>query len=232
MRVSISRIVALAAIPFLIYMIYIAGSWGVADVYARPAMSVLEKWRAGKIKLNGQDWDEIQANLSKALQHDPDNPDIHEYLALALEGALGAQSATDEEVISSRKAAYSHYKKSIAVRPTWPYAWVNLALVKYRLGEIDDEFFNAYKKAEQLGPWEPGVQKIIIEIGLHGWARFSQQDRLSTLDMISRAMEHTETRHSQNILQMVDQYGFLDYVCLLNKERSRVVDYCKKHKKN
>jgi len=67
MKLAISRMVSLIATPCLLYLIYIAGSWGLADVYAKLSITVLEKWRSENIALNGDDWDKLSADLSFAL---------------------------------------------------------------------------------------------------------------------------------------------------------------------
>ena len=77
---------SLIVIPCLLYLAYIAGSWSLADIYASSSIKVLERWRSDKITLNDDDWDKLRADLSYALEYDPDNPNIHQYLALALEG--------------------------------------------------------------------------------------------------------------------------------------------------
>jgi hypothetical protein len=47
-----------------------------------------------------------------------------------------------------------------------------VASVKYRLGQIDEEFFEALHKVVELGPWEPALQRLVIEIGMNEWNTF------------------------------------------------------------
>jgi len=127
----------------------------------------LEKWRSGNTTLDDDEWDKLRINLSYTLEHDPDNPNIHKYLALAIEGCFADVAPKNKAAMPFGHEASVHYKKSISLRPTWPFVWVNLALVKYRPGETDDEFYHALHKADELGPWEPGVQRMIVDVGLH-----------------------------------------------------------------
>ncbi len=161
------RLIALIAIPVFLYMIYIAGSWGLADVYYRPVMNELKDWRLGKITLEDKDWDELQLNLSKALALDPDNPEIHENLGLAIEGRFFGIVSKDTEAQPYRQLALEHYKKSILLRPVWSYAWAALSSVKYRLGQIDDELFQALHNVAKLGPWEPDLQRLVVVMGMN-----------------------------------------------------------------
>ena len=229
MKLTISRVLSLIAIPCLLYLTYIAGSWGLADVYARPSITVLEKWRSGSKTLNGDDWDKLRADLSYALKHDPDNPDIHEYLALAIEGRYAYIAPKNKEAMPSRREAYTHYKKAIALRPPGPFAWVNLALVKYRLGETDDEFYHALHKADELGPWEPSVQRVIVDIGLHYWNSLSRSERTFILNMIDKSLHHSSRKHSIDVLDLTKRYGALELTCLIHEDIDYVAQYCVKN---
>ena len=227
MKLTISRVLALIAIPCLLYLAYIAGNWSLADIYARPSIITLEKWRSEKITLSDDDWDELRTNLSYALEHDPDNPNIHEYLALAIEGRYAYIAPENEEAMPSRREAYTHYKKAILIRPTWPYAWVNLALVKYRLGETDDEFYHALHKADELGSWEPGVQRVIVDVGLHYWNSLARDERKFILNMIDKSLHHAERKHSMDVLKLTKRYGALELTCLIHEDIDYVNRYCK-----
>jgi len=229
MKLIILRVISLIAIPCLLYLAYIAGSWSLADVYARPSIKILEKWRSETITLNDDDWDKLRADLSYALKHDPDNPDIHEYLALAIEGRFANTAPENKEAMPSRRDAYSHYKKSILIRPSWPYVWVNLALVKYRLGETDDEFYHALHKADELGEWEPGVQRVIVDIGLHGWNSAPANEKKFVLDIIEKSLRHSARPHSFKVLKLTKRYDVLELVCVIHKDIDYVNQYCEEN---
>ena len=229
MKSTILRTMSLIVIPCLLYLAYIAGSWSLADIYASSSIKVLERWRSDKITLNDDDWDKLRADLSYALKHDPDNPDIHEYLALAIEGRFADIAPKNNEAMPSRREAYSHYKKSISLRPSWPYAWVNLSLVKYRLGETDDEFYHALHKADELGAWEPGVQRVIVDIGLHYWNSLSRNEREFVLNIIDKSLKHTIRKHSIDVLDLTKRYGKLELMCLIHEDIDYVYEYCMKN---
>ncbi len=208
-------------------MIYVAANWGIADVYYRPAMNQLRNWSLGKIELENIDWDELRIKLSKALELDPNNPEIHESLALAIEGRFSKAAPKDAEAEVFRKLALDHYRQSVKLRPVWPYAWSNMALVKFRLGQIDDEFYEALHNAERLGPWEPSIQRTVIELGLINWLVLPKSERTFVLDTISHALE----KQPNEALKIVNNHGHLDIICFIHKEKPRVVEYCDEYKK-
>ena len=222
-----SRILVATLIPVSLYMIFIAGSWGLADIYYRPAKIELKNWRSGKIELADKDWDRLRLNLSKALELDADNPEIHEMLALAMEGRFLNLASKDAGAQSSRQLALEHYRKSVLLRPAWPYAWAGLISVKYRLGQFDEDFFEALHNVVKLGPWEPGLQRLVIEIGLNEWNVFPIEEKKFVLEVVARALE----KQPGKILPLIKEKGFLDLICFINQGKTNVVEYCEKHKK-
>ncbi|GJM05308.1 MAG: hypothetical protein DHS20C09_12990 [marine bacterium B5-7] len=220
-----SRILALVVIPVILYMVYIAGSWGLADFYYRSAERELNNWQSGKITLEDKDWDRLRTNLTKAVDLDPNNPEFHEKLALSIEGRFLNVVSKEPKAQVYRDLALQHYRKSVQLRPVWPYAWANLASIKYRLGQIDEEFFEALHNVVKLGPWEPGLQRLVIEIGMNEIGAFPQEEVLFILEVVSRALE----KQPYKILELIKKKGFLDLICLLHKDNTLVVDYCKKY---
>lgn len=219
-----SRMIALVVIPALLYMIYIAGSWGLADVYFRAAVKELSHWQSGKITLEDKDWDRLRVDLSKAVELDPNNPEFHEKLAFAIEGRFLNVESKEPKAQVYRELALQHYRKSVHLRPVWAYAWANVASIKYRLGQIDEEFFEALHNVVKLGPWEPGLQRLVIEIGINEIGAFPQEEVLFVLEVVSRALE----KQPYKTLDLIKKKGFLDLICLLHKDNTLVVDYCKK----
>ncbi|MFQ5661084.1 MAG: tetratricopeptide repeat protein [Gammaproteobacteria bacterium] len=215
----------------MLYLCYVAGSWGLADVYARPAMNLLGKWKKGQVELKDEDWNRLRGKLSKALKLDPGNPDIHQWLGLAIEGPYARFGPGLIEAVSVRQRAADHYRESIRLRPVWPYAWVDLALAKYRLGEIDAEFYRALHTSIELGPWEPGVQKVVADIGMHLWDNLPKEERLFILDTIKHALLHSNRSHVNQMLKLVKQRGFLQFICLIVKNNNVVENYCGKELK-
>ena len=225
----IYRSISLLIIPIFVYSIFIAGKWGMADIYYQPEVIKFKKLRDKKIELTQEDWDISHSNLTKAMKLDPYNPYIHEYFALVLEGLAAVSNPQDKKADLYRQQALAHYKESIIFRPTWPHAWISLASSKYKLGQVDDEYYEALSKAEQFGSWELVVQKFIIDIGLHGWSDFSKENRAFTLEVISNAMQHSNIKHVINMLDVIRNRGYLNIVCLLHNDKDIVKNYCGRH---
>lgn len=222
----ISKLTTLIFIPISLMLIYVAGSWGLADVYYRPALNEIRSWIFGKNEINDERWEKLKLNLSKAQQLDPSNPYIYENLAIALEGRFAKVKSGNSNAEAYRQEALAHYLTSASLRPTWPYVWNSIMTVKYRLGEIDDEFFTAFKNAERLGRWEPDIQRMLVDIGLINWLKFPASERKYLLDIVSRSIEKQPVK----TMEIVNKNGLLDVICLLNKDKEDVNKYCNQYK--
>ena len=221
MKHGTARLLALCAIPLLIWLIYTAARWGVADLYYQPAVITLKKPHAATPPATERQ--SAEANLNKALKLDPHNPSIHEYLAAVM--AMPAGAAAESE--AALQQAMRHYRRSIALRPAWPYAWLGLAAAKYSAGQLDGEYYAALRQAARLGPSEQVVQRYIIELGLGAWANVPEENRLFTLGVIARAVRHSDRGHVRQALQIIQARGLLEAVCLLHRDEDIVDRYCR-----
>ncbi|MEM7027420.1 MAG: hypothetical protein AAF410_04255 [Pseudomonadota bacterium] len=203
-------------------MIYVAFTWGLADVYYRPSLNDIRSWIIEDKDINDDSWDRLYSNLMKAQQLDPSNPDIRENLAIALEGRYAKFAAGEIEAETNRNKALAHYRTSVSLRPSWPYAWNSLMAVKFRLGQIDKEFFNVFHQAERLGRWEPDIQRMLVNIGLMNWLQFPASERAYLLEIVKRSLQ----KQPNEILDIAKNYGLLDVICLLNKEIENVAKTC------
>ena len=219
-----ARWLALLSIALLIFPIYTAARWGIADLYYQPEVIKFKKLRDGNRELSEKDWQKAQTRLNKALGLDPNNPYIHEYLASAIETPVN-QAATERR--AALQQAMEHYRRSIALRPAWPYAWLGLAAAKYKSGQLDSEYYAALARAARLGPWEQVVQYYVIDLGLRGWSNFPRENRLFTLRVIADAVAHTDSGHVKQILEMIHAHGLLEVVCVLHPDKDIVNRYCR-----
>lgn len=164
-------LILLLAFPFVIYG---AAQRGLADVVAQEPRYQIERWRAGKWVPDQFKLDAMQAELGKARDLDPNNPNLLEDLgrfhAVRVERGL----AYDPEVRAMRQQALARFRQGLERRPTSGHAYVNVALMKYKLGEIDQEFSESLQQAMRRSPWEPQVQLIGIELGLATWQALAE----------------------------------------------------------
>ena len=148
MNKIISKVIVVLLVPVSLTLIYVAGSWGMADIYYRPALNEIRSWIFGESEIHDEQWDRLRLNLNRAQQLDPSNPYIYENLAIAYEGQFSKVVVGEVEAESFRKTALAHYRTSALLRPTWPYVWNSIMLTKFHLGHTDEEFLKAFHNQE------------------------------------------------------------------------------------
>ncbi len=191
---------------------------GIADIHAYSSYRAIRAWQLSPFEMSDKEWSEIQNDLEMARKFDPENPELLMALGLAHEGRFANSAVKFSDARESREQALVYYRQSVNLRPSWPYGWIDLALVKYRLGELDQEFYDAAALSLELGPWEPGVQKVIIEIGLHGWKDLNDEMHILVLDTIRKAIVHSDKKHVNMIVGLLKEYQILSYGCLSAKD--------------
>jgi len=58
------------------------------------------------------------------------------------------------------------YLEASKLRPLWPVTWANLAMLKWRKQEFDDEMYGYLQKANTLGPQKAEVHLLFSQLGL------------------------------------------------------------------
>lgn len=69
---------------------------------------------------------------------------------------------TDKSLLDAKAA----YLEATTLRPMWPVSWANLAMLKWRLQEFDDEMLGYLDKANELGPQSREVHLLFSQLGL------------------------------------------------------------------
>ena len=188
-----------------------AAAFGLADIYRTEAAAQIEQW----------DWPEDREDLEE-----PAGPpawaweQVHRYLWLANRLApFDAQILTDlgelyelrvgeapaPESSTDLDRALGYYRQALALRPAWPYAWADVALLKITQQRIDAEFAHALQRALTLGPWQTSVQASIAAGGLAVWDKLPAK--------LQTDVEHTVARGLSNGSRLMPvvagQFGLL-----------------------
>ncbi|WP_143735665.1 VpsP family polysaccharide biosynthesis protein [Microbulbifer mangrovi] len=102
-------------------------------------------------------------SIERARELHPDNPyqlTLHARL-LEWRGFSGGTSAAEDY-----RAALSLYQQAAALRPLWPDSWAEMAQLKLRLFEFDEDLDRYLARAAALGPYTPAVHNAIVQAGL------------------------------------------------------------------
>jgi hypothetical protein len=203
-----STFFTLVVMLLCVWGMYHAVRMGVADVIAYQAKFQLKSWDKEARLPTAEEAEYALAKASSALVWQPDNAELLElkahvltYQALLYRG--------DEAFLRLSAEAIMLYQQATLLRPKWPYAWANLALLKAYQGEFDPVYNEAVAKAVAFGPWEPGVHKTLARAGLLGWSQLDPTTKNHHVGNIHRGLRFS----AKAITQMAARYQNRDQVC-------------------
>ena len=149
----------------LIFLCWPSAKMGLANLSFYTAHQLTERWRlAGKIQ-DTQSFEKALLAIQKANQLHPHNPYYLITQALVYEwGAVENVPNSDKDYLDQARA---YYLEAIKKRPSWPVTWATLAILKWRLGEFDQQMIDYLLQADKFGPNKPEVHKAWLEIGLY-----------------------------------------------------------------
>ena len=181
------RGLAILLIAVLGGLSFLAARQALSDLYTHTAALEIEAWSRPGSKRDAEALPQVIEKLERALAIAPGNA-----WALEFMGPMQFETvrlATDPGVaVTAARASSASFRRALQQRPTATQTWVNLALAKQSLGEIDAEFFTALEQSARYGPWEPPVLLLGLQLGLGAWDRASPAQREGILQTRDRAV--------------------------------------------
>ncbi|MDI3325978.1 hypothetical protein QKW35_16485 [Pontibacterium granulatum] len=177
-----------------------------ADFIGHKADYALETWEKERRLPSETEVIAALEHVNSALGWTPDNPELLELKALLL-SQKGFVRWSSGEFKAITDEAIPLYLKAVALRPKWPHTWANFALLKAHRGEFDAQYKEAIEQSVSLGPWEPGVHRVITDAGLYGWGHIDTDTRRLVAANIHRGLLHGKRsvqavakRHNKTLL--------------------------------
>ncbi len=147
---------------------------GKANLDYYSAHQLTEFWRNNNLKEANQYIYALQA-IDRANSEHSENPHYMVTQGLVYEWGVIAGLYEDEQ--QKRKLltqAKVYYLNAVKLRPTWPVTWATLAILKWRLGEIDQQLIDYLQQADKYGPYVQEVHQAWLEIGFYLYQSKSQ----------------------------------------------------------
>lgn len=195
------------AMAMLAALAGVAARHAFADLLALQGRAAIRTADRDPAALGPGDWARAQSRLERAARLDPDEPAIAEDIGRLHELRSRVAPGADAKAELARALAY--FRDSLARRPTSPYTWANLAIVKSGLGQFDAEFLGAIDRAARLGPWEPEVQLALADVGLRHWDRLTPPARQAIHAAMGRGLKRQDAR----LFEMAAAYRRMDVLC-------------------
>ncbi len=200
-------VVASIAVAVFSLLAWVAVLQSRADLLAYQGRTILRASDQDRASFPREDWDVAQTQLEHAIGLQASNAGMAEDLGRLHE--LRSRAFWKNEPRTDLDSSLRYLRRSLNARPTSPYTWANLALVKSRLGELDEELFRSVHNAAELGPWEPEVQLVLADIGFRYWNRMPAEVRSA----IQAAMQRALKRQDGKLFDLAATYGRLDVLC-------------------
>ncbi len=214
-----SRCTTVIGAMLLAGLCVLCARWGFADLIVTDAMSRQAYLQAQAARtgdpVTAQGADEVIAALLRAQHIDPHNPATAEQLggAYTIDVQDTRQQGSHRAVIRQWPKAFEQYSRAVALRPTSPYAWANRAWTKYYQGQLDTGLYVALQNAINLGPWEPEVQFVVVDLGFALWDEMPVNLRPQVIALA----QNGQRRYGAQIVTIARKRGRLAEVCKFEK---------------
>jgi hypothetical protein len=210
-------LIALIGTAVLGTAVYESATRGLADWSSMRWRHEIAGWAERRASPPPERLQEAITTLIDALALTPDDPTLIEHLGTALELRATGSPPGSESRRLYLAAALVYFRNAAALRPTSPYTWANILLTKYRLGQVDDEFFGAMRHALDFGPWEPAVQLIVADTGLGAWERLDSGLR----GQVSENLQRAAVRQADALARLATYHRRIDLVCAASFDRMK-----------
>ena len=198
-------IISAGFIGLFFFLSSIAYRYGLADIKHYQVMSNIEKWHKNS---DMDQWRKTRLILHQINELHPDNPYYLELLAQT-EEMSGRQSKGKVAEVFYREALNS-LERSIRLRPISPYTWLNMAKIKVKLGEFDEQFVIAVESALKFGRWIESIQQGVAVIGFRYWEELPKAIKLPMKDNLNRAVRIQQTE----LFNLAEKHGATEQLCL------------------
>ncbi len=172
-----------------------------ADRAVRIASTEIATWVASRTTPADSVWEGVREELASANDIVANDPGTLELL-----GILHSMRHTGAEY---GQAAVVYFRQALAVRPSSPYTWANLAEVSYMQGRPASEIESVLSVAAFLGPSEPEIQRIVTDYGLALW----DESTPAFQQTVERMLDAGLRRNPLEMLQISERRGRLAFAC-------------------
>ena len=201
-------LIALLGISVLAYAAHEAGRRGLADWVSMRARFQVASWAEKRTVPSREQWQRTVDALSAALKLTPEDPSLYDHLGVAYGLASAAFDPKGQWNVYT-EFALLHFQQAAILRPSSAYSWASVAMMKYRLGRIDEDLFKSLALAMRLGPWEPQVQTIASDLGFALWDRLDTGQR----EQVRENWRRTSVRQADRLLKLAIARKRIDLLC-------------------
>jgi hypothetical protein len=194
----------------LLQQLHWAGQRLLAEFWAIPAVAKLEWWDEWDIDPGDAEWQPVHARFQAALRHMPYNPTLLSNMGRLYNIRLDDESLDEQEHDEAGALAIDYYQQVLALRPTWPWDWGNLTMLKYRLFLYEDSsYVEAFRTTARLGMRREDVALLLTELGLDTWSVLDEETRR----VLAAIIDTESQRQPDKLSAILQRYPRWTRVC-------------------
>jgi len=204
--------------------LYYACLWGGASVANFVVQHRMESWLSGESIPDRMQWKSTEETMALALKLEPNNADYQSNMGKIYLYKADYLAVETLQIEAFMQNSLKHFYKAAQLRPAWPNAWANIALVTSRVNKLDQKFYQAFDHAVAFGAAVPNVQYTLSVATFLHWEILPELYRLKA---ITNAVYGLSSRRRNEILAVLMRYHVLDIVCVAPHFPVEFIGYCK-----
>lgn len=205
-----------------------AGKYMVSAVAEYFSQAHLDTWSERAELPDEAEWLRAKNQLSLSISMTSGNPRVQQLGGRLYEWRIEMAKANGEDTQPFIESALDFYRRSIELRPLWPYAWLQFTQAKLRAKQFDDEFRHAYSMSFRFGPWEEDVYAGLVEVGFAAFKQLGKDNQNVLLNSARRMADNPKTY--EKLIKAGKRHKKLLYICYGVPDNKRIQIFCHKNK--
>jgi len=136
--------------------------FGAASLDYYHVRNAIEQWQDSGELDNIEHYLSVKNAIQTARALHKSNPLYMDLSGQVIEWGVISGFESDIQLLNAKQ----DYLAASKVRPLWPSTWANLAMIKWRLQEFDDEMLTFLRKANNYGSQTPEVHMLFSRLGV------------------------------------------------------------------
>lgn len=199
------------------YAIVITFNMGRANLKFYSVHQTLAYWQKNNKVTDQEEFEHTVKLINQATNLHPDNPKYLITQGLVYEwGGIDADSIGLASSVQYFKSAEQSYLKAIELRPTWPGTWATLAILKWRLNEIDQQLIDYLLLADKFGEHNEQVQDAWLEVGFYLYkskSRYTAKIIKGLRKHLRSMIEDTRSDRNYTAKQIIERHKVESLAC-------------------
>ena len=161
------KIILIFCIFLLIFSGYQALKMLSANLNFYQAFQLEKNWQKNESLSSVTQFEQALKEIEQSNRSHPNNPHYLITQGLIYEWGGISKEFDEKKQRELLLQAKRYYLNAVALRPTWPVTWATLAVLKWRLEEIDQEMINFLKQADKYGQHTQEVSRAWLDVGFY-----------------------------------------------------------------